>query len=104
MYGNPTWRHELGFLSLEWKGCEIARVSPTVQGDRWLVRLGMHRRDYRRHHTAYRATSDAACSTCLTWWTRHADAIASELPRMVPGPFGRRREYPASNPPEPTSA
>lgn len=94
----PTWRRELDHFSLEWQGCEIARVAPTVQGDRWLVRLGLHRRDYRRHHTAYRPTQEAACSTCLAWWTQHADAIAAELPRLVPGPFGRRREYPECNP------
>lgn len=97
MESTPTWRHEFGHLALEWQGCEIARVAQTVQGDRWLVRLGLHRRDYRRHHAAYRPTQEAACSTCLAWWTRHADAIDAELPRMVPGLIGRRIEYPECN-------
>jgi hypothetical protein len=99
MDGYPTWRYCLGYSSLEWHGCEIARVCLTAQGDRWLAHVGMHRRDYRRHHTVYRPTQEAACSTCLAWWAVHADAIAAELPRMVPGPFGRRREYPECNMP-----
>lgn len=98
MDGNPTWRLELGHYSLQWRGCEIARVAPTVQGDRWLARLGLHRRDYRRHHTAYRPTQEAACRTCLAGWAQHANAIAAELPRMVAGPIGRRIEYPDCNP------
>lgn len=98
MTANPIWRHEAGYLALEWQGCEIARVSPTVQGDTWLLRLGMHRRDYLRHRTAYRPTQEAACSTCLAWWAQYAKAIEVELTRMVPGTYGRQLEYPECNP------
>lgn len=96
-----TWRRDFGHHALEWRGCEIARVAPTAQGDRWLARLGLHRRDYRRHHTAYRPTQEAACSTCMAWWAQHAAAIAAELPRMVPALIGRRIEYPQCNAPCP---
>jgi hypothetical protein len=98
MDSTPTWRGELDHLWREWRGCEIARVAPTTQCDRWLVRLGVHRRDHRRLHTACRPTQEAACSTCVIWWTHHADAIAAELPRMVLALIGRRREYPKCNP------
>ncbi len=73
-----------------------------AQAADWLAHVGMHRRNYRRHHTVYRPTPEAACSTCLAWWAVHADVIAAELPRMVPGPFGPRREYPACNTPGPS--
>lgn len=100
MDDRPTWtQHQISFLSLEWRGSEIARVDPTVQRDRRIANLGMHRRDLGRRRVIYRPTAEAAQRACMAWWLRYADAINAELPRMVDALIGRRLEYPDCNPP-----
>lgn len=100
----PQWREGVaGGHYLFWRSFEIARVAPTADGSRWMAHIGLHRRDHRKHHVAFRASQEAARSTCFAWWSRHHTGIAAELPRMVPATIGRRLEYPACNPPGPTS-